>query len=141
MVIKMIAGEGARVGINTDDPKATLHVVGEGSAGFSGDETIRCTGGLRISTWTSLGPYTDSERDALGLDPPQGLIIYNEEHDVFQGFARSPSGGRGSWSSFVTNEPSDNTPINSIRRVTQNAYDTLVNAGDVDTNTIYIIVN
>ena len=102
MVIKMIAGEGGRVGINEDNPKCALHVIQKGSSGYPDNEAIRCTGGLRISNWLRLGPYTDSERDAIGLDPPQGLMIYNEEHDEVQVFIANPSGsGRGSWKAFT----------------------------------------
>jgi len=106
-VIKMIPGEGARVGINEDNPKCALHVIQEGSDGYPDNEAIRCTGGLRISKWLRLGPYTDSERDAIGLDPPEGLMIYNEEHYEVQVFIGNPSGsGRGSWKAFTLQDVS-----------------------------------
>lgn len=105
LVIKKINSKaGGRVGINTDnnDPKCALHVIENSSDGYPSDEAIRCTGGLRISNWLRLGPYTDSERDAIGLDPPPGLMIYNEEHYEVQVFIANPSGsGRGSWKAFT----------------------------------------
>ena len=107
MVIKMIPGEGGRVGINKSDPKCALHVIQEGSDGYPSNEAIRCTGGLRISNWLRLGQYTDSERDAIGLDPPPGLMIYNEEHYEVQVFIANPSGsGRGSWKAFTLQDVS-----------------------------------
>ena len=105
LVIKKINNKsGGRVGINTEngDPKCALHVVQNSSDGYPSNEAIRCTGGLRISNWLRLGPYTDSERDAIGLDPPPGLMIYNEEHYEVQVFIANPSGsGRGSWKAFT----------------------------------------
>ena len=105
LVVKKVDGKpGGRVGINTEngDPKCALHVIENSSDGYPNNEAIRCTGGLRISNWLRLGPYTDSERDAIGLDPPQGLMIYNEEHDEVQVFIANPSGsGRGSWKAFT----------------------------------------
>lgn len=110
LVIKKIVGKsGGRVGINTDnaDPKCALHVVQNSSDGYPSNEAIRCTGGLRISNWLRLGPYTDSERDAIGLDPPPGLMIYNEEHYEVQVFIANPSGsGRGSWKAFTLQDVS-----------------------------------
>lgn len=105
LVIKKIDPKpGGRVGINTDDgdPKCALHVIHNSSDGYPSNEAIRCTGGLRISNWLRLGPYTDSERDAIGLDPPPGLMIYNEERYEVQVFIANPSGsGRGSWKAFT----------------------------------------
>jgi hypothetical protein len=104
MVIKKVDGRpGGRVGINPNgvNPKCALHVIHNSSDGYPSDEAIRCTGGLRISHWLRLGQYTDSERDALGLDPPQGTVIYNEEHDEIQAFIGNPSGGRGTWKAFT----------------------------------------
>lgn len=110
LVVKKIDGKvGGRVGINTDnaDPKCALHVVQNSSDGYPSNEAIRCTGGLRISNWLRLGPYTDSERDAIGLDPPPGLMIYNEEHYEVQVFIANPSGsGRGSWKAFTLQDVS-----------------------------------
>tara|TARA_A100000171_G_C2125521_1_gene143273 strand:+ start:226 stop:975 length:750 start_codon:yes stop_codon:yes gene_type:complete len=103
--IKKLSGKaGARVGINMGgaDPKCPLHVSQGSSDGYPNNEAIRCNGGLRISNWLRLGPYTDSERDAIGLDPPAGLMIYNEEHYEVQVFIANPSGsGRGSWKAFT----------------------------------------
>ena len=104
MDIKKVAGKtGPRVGINTGTttPKAALHVIKGSNDGYPYDEAIRCTGGLRVSQWIRLGPYTDDERDDLGLDPPPGLMIYNEDHHEVQVFISNPSGGRGSWKALT----------------------------------------
>lgn len=107
--IKKLSGKaGARVGINMGgaDPKCALHVTESSSDGYPNNEAIRCNGGLRISNWLRLGPYTDSERDDIGLDPPAGLMLYNEESYGVQVFIANPSGsGRGSWKTLAMQGP------------------------------------
>ena len=134
LIIEKIDGyTGARVGINKDPSAsnaAALHIVaGKNSSTNVKDLGLKVTGGGGFfEKFVRVGHYTNATR----VDSPNnGNLIYNTDASKFQGY----QAGSG-WSSFVTNEPDDTTPVNSIRQVTQNTYDNLT----PDANTVYIIV-
>ena len=54
--------------------------------------------------------------------------------------ATTSQADRTSVGSAIQNVRSDATTVNSIRQMSQTAYNTLVSAGTVDANTVYIIV-
>ena len=145
MVIKKIPGKnGARVGINVSnaaDPKCALEVVGQSSDGLV-DEALRVIGGSFFNEYIRIGHYTDATRPTTNAR--DGMVIYNSTQNDFQGFVS----GQG-WVDFSTqtstaapikNNLSDTVSLNSMRQMTQADYTILVNAYQVDANTVYIIV-
>ena len=102
VVIKKTDGENVgKVGINSNNPKSALHIVGGHSSGITG-EAMRVIGGGFFDDWVRLGHYTDSTRDALPATPI-GTIIYNSEHYEVQVFIgdTTGAGGAGSWKALT----------------------------------------
>ena len=141
MVIKKIPGKnGARVGINVSnaaDPKCALEVVGQSSDGLV-DEAFRVIGGSFFNEYIRIGHYTDATRPTTNAR--DGMVIYNSTQNDFQGFVS----GQG-WVDFSTqtstaapikNNLTDTVSLNSMRQMTQAAYDLIT----PDANTVYIIV-
>ena len=90
---------------------------------FEGDIINTGTGNMSIGT----GNYTTGDGD---------FIINTSSHN----FKRIGDGGASDYDNAVMNDESDTTPIRTIRRMSQSDYNTLVSAGTVDDNTLYIIV-
>ena len=141
MVIKKLPGKnGARVGINVNDgtfPKCALEVVGQSSDGLP-DEAFRVIGGSFFNEYIRIGHYTDATRPTTNAR--DGMVIYNSTQNDFQGFVS----GQG-WVDFSTqtstaapikNNLTDTVSLNSMRQMTQAAYDLIT----PDANTVYIIV-